>query len=241
MYALKNPQMNIPGGGYDFRQPEINWHAHKVLGLHPSLAVIVPSLISARKAHPHLITKHKWSVDFNSVMEEVKQFNVKRCLANGWMNYLTEGGGSGAPPFNKAQSLLNQKQLGAAVEKVKRLWAGLKTLNDWLDSGEPPVEQDHSEKRAAVCVECPLNGQGDFSSWFTVPASGAIKRQLERLEQRKIFTSQDAKLNVCTACLCPLKVKVQTPMKFIKPHLLPEVIEDLKGGKNCWLLAEIGV
>lgn len=240
MQRLLSRSRQIPNG-LTFRQSQISWDSRRALGLHPSFDTLVSAVLSARRANAAQSAQHKLSLDRATVEMEVETYNVKVCLANGWMNYLTEAGGGSAPPFNKAQSLLNQKQLGVAVEKVKRLWAGVKTLNDWLDSGEPPVEQEFAEKRAAVCVACPLNGSGDFSAWFTVPASGAIKRQLERLEQRKIFTSQDAKLNVCTACLCPLKVKVQTPMKFIKSHLLPEVVEDLKGGNNCWILAEISI
>lgn len=207
--------------------------------MHPSFDTLVRAVISARKANPHHAAKNKWSLDFDTVANEVEQFQVKVCLAGGWTKYLTEGV-SGAPPFSRAQSLANQKQLGVAVEKVKKLWAGVKTLNDWLDSEEPPVPTEQSERRAAICADCHLNGKGDFSSWFTVPASGAIKRQLERLSQRNISSTQDEKLNVCTACLCPLKVKVHTPMKFITPHMSNETIAELKGGKNCWIIAEMG-
>lgn len=238
MQTLKSEQRQIPNG-FRFRQPEIKWDSMKVLGMHPSLDTLTQAVISARRANPHHMAQHNWSLDFDVVKQEVKQFNVRICQAMGWTEYLTEGG-SDAPPFNPAQSLLNQKQLSAAVDKVKKLWAGVKTANDWLDSGEPPVPQELSEARAAVCVQCHFNGQGDFTAWFTKPASGAIKRQLERLTERNISTTQDAKLNICTACLCPMKLKVHTPMTFIKPHLKPEVVEELKGGKNCWILSEMG-
>lgn len=253
MQKLKSREKQIPGGGFDFRQPEINWHARKVLGLHPSLSRVANAVISARQSSPHYVQKHGWSLDLNTVLDEVEAFNVRRCQANGWMNFLTEVGGA-PPPFNQAQSLANQKQLNAAVEKVKKLWAGVKTINDWMDSEEPPVEMALAEQRAATCVGCILNGQGDFTAWFTVPAAGAIKRQLERLAQRKISTTLDDKLNICTACLCPMRVKVHTPIKYIVPHLSAEVTAALGTASKftldgtgqrvpsdplkCWVLAE---
>lgn len=238
MQRLKSREKQIPNGFW-FRMPAISWDSRKVLGLHPSFDTLVRAVQSARKANPAHASKHKWSLDKETIANEVEQFQVKVCLAAGWTSYLTEGGG-GAPPFSLAQRLPDQKQLGAAVGKIRKLWAGVKTLNDWLDSEEPPVETEQSERRANICVQCPMNGQGDFSSWFTVPAAGAIQRQLERLNQRKISSTQDSKLNVCTACLCPLKVKVHTPMKFIKTHLSPEVIAELRGGKDCWIISELG-
>jgi hypothetical protein len=109
----------------------------------------------------------------------------------------------------------------------------------WLDSGEPPVDTELSEKRAATCVACPLNGKGDLTSRFTTPAAGAIKRQMERMHQRQIRGSLDDKLGVCEACLCPLVLKTKTPMKFIKPYLSDVVVGELKNGKDCWIIGEL--
>lgn len=239
MQRLKSREKQIPNGFW-FRMPAISWDSRKVLGLHPSFDTLVRAVQSARKANPAHTTKNKWSLDKEAIANEVEQFQVKVCLAAGWTQYLTEGGG-GTPPFSHSQSLANQKQLGAAVEKVKKLWAGVKTLNEWLDSGEPPVEPELSEKRAATCIACPLNGQGDFTSWFTRPAADVIAKQIARLTERKISGSLDSKLGVCAACLCPNVLKTKTPMKFIKPHLSQEVISDLRGGKDCWIIAELGV
>lgn len=237
MQRLKNPQMQIPNGFF-FRQPEINWDSRKVLGLHPSLDVLTRALISARAANPHQVGVHKWSLEFPIVRQEVELFQVKICLANRWTKYLTDGGGGAPPPLSKAQSILNVKQLSAAAGKVKKLWAGVRTLNEWLDSEEPPVETALSESRAATCVACPLNGKGDFTAWFTTPAAAAIKRQIERMQQRNISGTLDDKLGICEACLCPNVLKTKTPMKFIKPHLSDEVIQELKVGKDCWIISE---
>lgn len=112
-------------------------------------------------------------------------------------------------------------------------------MNDWLDSGTEAVTPIRSESRAAVCAACPVNGKGDFTQWFTQPAADAIKRQLEKVQSRKLSTSQDEKLNICTICLCPLKLKVHTPISFIKTHMSEGVLRDLEKAPACWIIEEL--
>lgn len=235
---LKNRQSQIPNG-YKFRQPQINWDSVKVIGLHPSFSTLVTAVMSARAANPHHAAKFKWATDRAGVEHDVEQYNVKLCQANGWTQYLADSGGGGGP-FPSSQSLPDQKQLGVAVAAVRKLWAGIKTLNEFLDSGEPPVEPELAEKRAAVCVACSKNTPGNFSAWFTAPASAVVTKQLERLQQRQISTSQDSKLNICDVCWCPMKLKVQTPLKFIRPHVSDEMVQDLKAANpECWIPKEL--
>ncbi len=94
--------------------------------------------------------------------------------------------------------------------------------------------------RAAVCVACPLNGKGDFTRFFTVPAAASIKRQIERMHEKSISGSLDAQLGVCEGCLCPLVIKTKTPMKFIAAQMTPETIDSLRKGKDCWVIEEMG-
>jgi len=238
MQRLKSRQKQIPNGLF-FRQPEIRWDSKKVLGLHPSFETLVGAVISARSANPHHVAQHKWSLDRGAVGDEVEAFNVRVCLSMGWTAYLTDIGGGAPPPFLPTTSPADQRLLDVAASKARKLWAGIKTLNAWLDSGEPPVPADQSAKRAATCVACPLNGSSDLTSWFTIPAAASIKRQLERMQKRNISTSLDDKLGVCSACLCPLKLKVQTPLKFIQPNMSGETLNDLRRGANCWLVSEL--
>ncbi len=234
MSTLKNPQKQIPGGGFDFRQSEINWHARKVLGLHPSIDTVTRALISARKANPHHAAKAKWATDFNTVRTEVIAYNTKKCLALGWTSFVTEDAGGSHP--HQAQSLLSPKQLGAAVKTIRNLWTGIKSVNEWLESNAPAVPSEQSEKRAAICAVCPMNGQGDFSTWFVAPAAGAIKRQLEKLQDRKLTTTYDDKLNICTACLCANKLSVHVPIEIKAKNMAEETKRELH--PDCWVLSE---
>lgn len=231
-YRLKNRNMQMPNG-YTYLQPETKWRPSRF----PSFDMLVQQVIAHRKGNPALAAKY--STDARSVADELDAYCAAICAKNGWVNFIVSEDGLLPPPKSEALLSEQQKHVAAAAGRVKKIWAGVRTLDDWLDSDEPPVAQDLSEKRAGICAACPLNGQGDFTKWFTKPAAEAIKRQLERVQEAKLETSFDDKIVVCEACLCPLKLKVHTPIKYIKAHLSPEVQEELKKGKDCWILAEL--
>jgi hypothetical protein len=205
-----------------------------------SLDSIVQQATAALQGNPKLAQNLGWDLSYNAMTDRVDELNAKLCLTMGWNDYVAEAAGEPPPPKLMAPQH-NQSKLQSVAAATRKIWSGAKTLNEWLDSGEPAVAQEQSERRAATCTACPLNGQGDLSSWFTAPAAEMIRRQIERLEVRKLTTSHDAKLNVCNACLCPLKLKIHTPMKFIRKYLTPEVISDLRKGNACWIITEMKV
>lgn len=234
-YRLKSRQMQIPNG-FKFLQPETGWQAPRFA----SFQSIVNNLRNHRNSRPDLVAKHGWRTDEDGVAFDVEQFNVRLCLQHGWGEYL-DGleVGSGLPPKSRPPSQKESEQVSAAAERAKKIWSGVKTLNDWIESGEPPVDSVLSEARAKVCSVCPKNTAGDFTSWFTRPAAGAIQKQIERLSDRKLSTSFDKIINVCDVCLCPLKLKVHTPKEFIKAHLSESVLTDLMQVKQCWIVEEL--
>lgn len=248
MPSLRNEQMQIPGGGFDFRQPEINWSARKVLGLHPSLDTVTRALIRARKGNPHHAQKHNWALDYPTVLNEVKQYNVKVCIAAGWTSYITADAGGGAPiPLSQAASPQEQKRLVAVAAVARKIWAGVKTSADWMEKKDF-VPQETSERRASVCVQCPMNskeGEGKnllerLLGFFTEQAAKAIKRQIESKRELKLSTSHDENLFVCECCLCPLETKVHAPMEYIKRYTEKETLDELRAkGKDCWVVKEM--
>jgi hypothetical protein len=233
---LLNRQSQIPGG-LRFVQAELRWQSQPWA----SFDVIVNSLIAARNAHPALVTKYQWATDYATVANEVDNFNTRICQQMGWGNYITAGGGGqpAPPPFLPAAVPTDPGKLAAAANAVKAIWAGVRTLNDWLDSGTPPVDATISTARAAVCAACPKNTPGDFSQWFTKPASEAIRRQLEKVQDRKLSTPDDAKLNVCAVCLCPMRLKVHTPIAYVKAHMTEEILTQLRAVPGCWIPKEL--
>ena len=232
MAVLKNRNVQIPFG-IKFYQPETRFNSRQ-----GSFNNVVDQVIAMRRANPALAAKHGWATDFDTVATEVDLFNGAICERMGWNNFISQPGAGVAPaPKFKALSPLAEKQLSAAAEKVKKVWQGVKTLNDWIDSGLPPVATELSQHRAEVCAACVLNGKGGLEEWFTKPAAAAIKGQISKLASRKLSTTVDDKLNVCVSCLCPLKLKVHTPLPFITEHMSESTKNELD--KGCWILSEL--
>lgn len=232
-YRLKFRDRQIPNG-FKYIQPETGFKP----GNFDSFNSIVRQVLTHRQGNPHLAAQHNWKMDQAGVEQDVEDFNVKLCFQMGWMQYLS-GGDPAPPPKTRPPSPQESSQVAAAGAKVAKIWSGVKTLNAWLDSNDPPVEATKSAARAATCAACPKNGAGDFSKWFTAPASEAIRRQMERLAERKLTTPSDAKINICEVCLCPLKLKVHTPLNHIVTHLKREVELELRQVPGCWIIAEI--
>lgn len=234
MARLINRNMQIPGG-IKFYQPETKF---KIQG--QSFNSTVDAVIRMRQANPALASAKGWATDFEGVASDVDAFNAAICERMGWTSYITNpvAGAPQSPKF-KALSPLSQSQLVAVAGKAKKVWSGVKIISDWEEAGYPAVDQSMADSRAKTCSECPLNGKGDFTKWFTVPAAEAIKRQVEKFNLRKLSTPHDGNLGVCEACSCPLRTKVFCPIEFVKKHTGEEILNDLKNGKNCWIVSEM--
>lgn len=233
MARLNNRQLQIPFG-FKFYQPETRFN----IRVNSSFNSMVDQIVAMRKANPALTAKHNWSTDWNTVADEADAFNAAICERMGWTQFISQPGAGVAPsPKFKALSPQSEKQLSVVASKVKKVWQGVKTLNDWIESGEPAVPAELSQKRAETCAACVLNGKGGLEEWFTKPAAAAIKLQLSKLADRNLSTTVDSQLNVCTACLCPLKLKVHTPLEFVVAHLEEQTKKELD--PKCWILAEM--
>lgn len=228
MARLKNRQIQIPGG-LRFFQPQTNL---TLKGGVMSFNSIVDNVIANRKANPQF----KLPTDRLTVENEVDEFNATICERMGWMNFIMMPSAEAPSPKFKALSPLDQKQLSAVAGKVKKVWQGVRTLNDWIESKEPAVPPELAETRARVCLTCPMNGKGGLEEWFTKPAADGIRRKFEQLASRNLSTTVDEHLNVCSACLCPLRLMVHTPLKFKLTHMGAETRAALHPG--CWVLEE---
>lgn len=165
----------------------------------------------------------------------VDEQNAQRCLGiNGAENYITVEGGVAVSGTKKALSF--PSQVLAVVESLKRIAKGSGGLFEWLGDGGVPVEKELAENRAKICSDCPKNGSEDLTQWFTVPASELIRKQLEKRKDLNLSTTYDDKLGVCSACLCPLKTKVHTPIEYITKHTDNKMKSDLDS--RCWILNE---
>lgn len=122
------------------------------------------------------------------------------------------------------------------VDLATRLAAGAGSIVNFLAEGEKPVTPHIAENRALICAVCPQNQQGDFTRWFTQPASELIRRWISQREKMQLKTSVDGKLGVCEACSCPLKLKVHFPLHRILKDIPAESKSALD--PKCWILSE---
>jgi len=232
MPRLANRQKQIPNG-LKFYQPETKWSPRPFA----SFQGIVESLIAHRKANPYLTTLHGWSVDPVVVADEVDAFNAAICERMGWTDYLGTGQSAGggqpvAAPFTGPVQTRGQTLLRRAANVA----VGVETLVEWISSGSEAVPSELSEKRAAVCVNCPQNERGDLLRWFTKRAATAIKAAVESRKAMNLSTTQDEKLGMCNACGCELHLKVHLPLSRIKSRMTKEVSDALDA--NCWIRNE---
>lgn len=221
MARLKSRE-KYPPGGFDYFQPESQWKAPP----NASFETVVAALIQHRRGNPYLVEKHGWSIDPETVRAEIDSFNARRCEQFGWTDYIFANAPDPAPP--KSMPLpTNLQKLGSVV-------GGGEALVEWITSGAEAVPVDLANKRAAICSDCPQNGKGDFTRYFTVPVSEAIRHELNKRSEWDLVTSYDDRLNVCEACLCPLKLKMHMPLARILAHIDPEAKARLD--PRCWIL-----
>ena len=234
MPRLKDRQKQIPGG-YRFYLPELKWSAP---GNFPSFAKVCDALQQVVAANPFLSLKHKWPTDRKGIEDWVDIYNATLCASMGWDDYIAAEGGTTIPKSSPLHQQETLQSLRAAVAAAKELVAGAKSLTEWVDSGEPPVSSELSTHRAIICSGCPKNVPGDWTTWFTAPAAELIKRKVEKAQSLKMTTPRDDQLHFCSACNCPLKLKVHVPIGWIVKRTTPETIKKLQDGKDCWVMSE---
>lgn len=218
-----------PPYSFQFLQPETGQTTPFV----GSFNFVVEQVITLRMANPFLAERHGWRTDVAGVEAEVDAYNTARCIAGGWLNFVVMD--DTAPPAPTYVMPEKKKPWASAVGgSVKRVAAGVAVLVEWLGSGAKPVEQSLADTRAAICAGCPKNDGGDFTKYFTEPIANTIRTQLEIRGDLQLRTGHDDKLTVCSACDCPLKLKVWAPLE----HVIAHTSEDTKTklDPRCWIL-----
>jgi hypothetical protein len=229
MLRIKNKRANVPNS-YLYVQKETGWDASKVI---PHTISDFYAVCQAIRQHRMANLQLKLNTSMPSIEAELEAVTVARLAAmpGARDTYLMEVGGA-APSFTSAPI----QSLQALAVAAKQVSVGAKTILDFETSGEPPVSNELATKRAEVCAGCPQNETGDLSRFFTVPAAALIKSQLERAHEMKLTTEFDSRLNICGACLCPLKMKIHFPLSFILKHMADDVKAKLDA--RCWITKE---
>ena len=216
---LLDRKRQIPNG-LRFYLPATRWQSTPW----SSFDHICTDLLNHLKGNPTVAQKLGWPLDLSYIEQQVDEFNTRLCQQMGWKDFIVaDGGATVSVPFTIPQ-------------KLRNVAAGGELLVEWLESDQKPVPIKVAEKRASICSTCPSNGKGDWTRYFTVPMASKIKSEIERRNNMKLSTSHDSKLNVCEVCLCPLKLKVHSPLSLILSKIPGEVKSRLPG--HCWILNE---
>ena len=219
MAALKNEQLSIPGG-FTYYIPDSKWTPAPF----SSIDSITTQLQQHLQGRPDIVAKHGWPLDTASLRQMVVAYQVALCVRNNWSDYIL-GGAENSVPF-RTPSL-------SPIARARAVRAGVETIFQWIKDGSEAVAPELAERRAEICSTCPANKPGGWETWFTVPASNAIRATLERRKQLNLHTSLDDKLFTCGVCLCPLLLKVHLKLDRILAGMPQEQQDAL--APQCWI------
>ncbi len=226
MPKLLDRQKQIPQG-LVFYIPALNWKSQPW----QSFDTIVNGAISVLKGNPHVAQKLGWDLSYDAMADRVDLFNATICEKMQWNDYITgvsgSGGTTGEIPFPTTRSVYG---------RLQGVVAGASAIVESIARKEEAVPAVASAARATVCAACPLNEKGDWLSIFTVPAADAIRKAMGAMNDMDLKTPSDHLLGCCSACDCPLRLKVHFQIERILSGLTP----GQKGAlwDKCWIRSE---
>lgn len=228
MNRVKNRNMS-PVNGWQFYQPQTGWDLQKNA---PSAAWdfngAVQAIIAHRKANP----RFNLATDPKTVEDQLDETNALRMLSiPGADIYVQED-----PSIPKSVPQHSQSGLGRVAGVVRNVAQGGFALVKWIASGAEAVPQELANKRAEVCTTCPMNDNTDLAAIFTVPAQNAIRFELNKRREWKLATPFDDRLHVCSACNCPIKLKLHMPIERIIKDMPKASFQNLES--FCWIRTE---
>lgn len=101
-------------------------------------------------------------------------------------------------------------------------------LGKWFLTGTPKVEQKEAERRAGICLSCPMNQ--NFDGCTTCASKDLREAMVGFMGESK--TPMDANLNVCFTCGCTLKAAIWFPLQLLKDNMTAETKAMLPA--HCW-------
>lgn len=228
---LKSRDRQVPNGG-PFYCAATGYMAPRFA----SFWKIVDGVMAARLGNPGKTRQLNLPTDREGVAEEVDLQWATYCHAHKYFDYIDgtpeQRGPVASRPFQQAPQ--TRPNLGARSRNVV---AGAEAIVDWIASGAEAVGSDLAHQRAATCASCPLNERiHSWSDIFTHAVSAGIRSALNWRDQWNLKTPDDEKLGVCSACSCPLKLKIWMPLDRILSKIPPESKDALHPA--CWILSE---
>lgn len=187
------------------------------------------------QGNPSVLKQTGWTLDKGFIADKVDEYNAAICQKMGWTEFIEEGGGFVPTPFHggRVSKLPRHSSLARSVLNVA---AGASTIAEMFGASGP-VEKSLAEARAGCCLSCPKHREKtNLLDFFTAPAAAAIRKMLAMVKDMDLTTSQDEKLDFCSACDCPMKLKVWAQRDHVLAHIPQESKEDL--WEKCWIRKE---
>jgi len=124
-------------------------------------------------------------------------------------------------------------EAGVAVSGSRRLTfhevvAATKTLGAWFLKGTPKVSQGEAERRANICLACPMNQA--FDGCTTCAEKDLRAAIVDFMGESK--TPYDAGLHSCSVCGCTLKAAIWFPLELLVKHADKEALKNAPS--HCW-------
>ncbi len=117
---------------------------------------------------------------------------------------------------------------GRGALTLKEIILGTKTLASWVMGGGKRVELQEANRRASICVGCPMNQEiADCSACNETTLRAAVE-----LVTSGGVTDQEGKLKACAVCGCSNKAQVWLPLDILQKHLPDEMNARLPD--ICW-------
>jgi hypothetical protein len=124
------------------------------------------------------------------------------------------------PPNSRDCSLRGAARIQIDASMVKRF---LLSLLAWFAKGFQFVPQEEADRRASICVECPL--QADAPGCWGCKGIGWLVNKIKGDRT----TPYDVRLKSCSVCGCYNPVQVHVPL-----DVLQGVSGDLEYPGHCW-------
>lgn len=115
-------------------------------------------------------------------------------------------------------------------DRVRHYNDGLRILKDWWVDGTHPVDIDEAQRRADICLGCPLNQSG---SAVVEAVARAIKEQVDLKNSLQLRVKGEKSLKTCQACLCYLRLKIWLPLENLIRYADEEEMN--RYHPKCWM------
>lgn len=178
--------------------------------------------------NPALAQKQGWPTTREAQENWLDEREAQRMIAGGYFGFVEL---EGQPPPSYVGGA-SRRRLG---ESVAAAVSGLAIYRELFANKSVPVAKEEAERRAGICVTCPLNKRGGLREFFVEHVAKGITELYGVLREHNLISSRDKDLGTCAACMCPTQAKIHIDLATIHKHMKPDVLAKL--APQCWITA----